>query len=334
MFHIAGALHRTSLAWAVAGAVLTVSSAASGAGAGEADRYPNKSIRAVVPSTPGGALDVLVRMLGAQMAQNWGQQVVSDLRAGAGGIIGSELVAKAAPDGYTMLAVANGYALNTLLYDKLPYDTFRDFERVTIVAYAPNVLVVHPSLAVQSVKELIAMARAKPGGLNYASSGVGTSSHQSAELFNRLAGISLAHVPYKGAGASTNAVVAGETPIIFSGPSNVLPMAESKRLRLIAVTSPKRMAIIPDVPTVAETVPGYEVQNFFGIVVPAKTPRPIVDRLRGEIVRIINLPEVKDRLLALGFVPGGDTPEEFTAYVKSEINKWGRIFRELGIKAE
>ena len=302
--------------------------------AADADKYPVKPIRAIVPSTPGGALDVLVRLIGARMSQQWGQQVIADLRPGAGGIIGSEIVAKAPPDGYTMLAVANGYALNPLLYRKLPYETFKDFERVTIMAYAPNVLVVHPSLPVRSVRELIALAKKQPGALNYASSGVGTSSYQSAELFLRLAGIKLAHVPYKGAGASMNAVVAGEVPVIFSGASNVLPLVESKRLRALAVTSPKRMPMIPDVPAVAETVSGYEVQNFFGIIVPAKTPRPIVDKLRGEIVRVIGLPDVRDRLLALGFVPGGNTPEEFTAYVQSEMTKWEKVFKELGIKPE
>jgi tripartite-type tricarboxylate transporter receptor subunit TctC len=301
---------------------------------GEADRYPSKPIRAVVPSTPGGALDVLVRLIGPKMSQQWGQQVIADIRPGAGGVVGSEYVSKAAPDGYTILAVASGHALDTLLYSKLPYDTFRDFERVTIVAYAPNVLVVHPSLPVHSVRELIALANARAGSLNYASSGVGTSSYLSGELFLRLAGIKLAHVAYKGAGASTIAVVSGEVPIIFSGPSNVLTFMENKRLRALAVTSPKRLDLIPNVPALAESVPGYQVQNFFGIVVPGKTPRPIVDRLRGEIVRTLNLPDVRERLVALGFVLGGNTPEEFTAYVQAEISKWGKVFKELGIKPE
>ncbi|MBI4192993.1 MAG: tripartite tricarboxylate transporter substrate binding protein [Betaproteobacteria bacterium] len=300
----------------------------------DAEKYPSKPIRAIVPSSAGGVNDVLARLLGAKMSERWGQQVVADLRPGAGGIIGSEVVAKAAPDGYTILVVAGGYAFNTLLYSKLPYDTFKDFERVTIVAFAPNVLVVHPSLPVHSVRELIALAKARPGTLNYASSGVGTSSYLSAELFLRLADVKILHVPYKGAGASTNAVISGEAPIIFSGPSNVLPFLEAKRLRALGVTAPKRMSIIPAVPAISETLPGYEVQGFYGVLVPAKTPRPIIDKLRGEIVRILNLPDVRDRLLALGFLPVGNSPEEFTAYVQSEIVKWGKTFKELGIKPE
>jgi tripartite-type tricarboxylate transporter receptor subunit TctC len=300
----------------------------------DVDKYPSKPIHAVVPSSAGGVNDVLARLFGAKMTEHWKQQVVVDIRPGAGGIIGFENVAKSAPDGYTILIVAGGYAFNTLLYSKLPYDTFKDFERVTIVVFAPNVLVVHPSVPVYSIRELIALAKARPEALNYASSGVGTGSYLSAELFMRLADIKMTHVPYKGAGESTTGVVSGEAPIIFSAFSNVEPFIASKRLRALGVTSSKRMSVLPAVPAICEELPGYEMQNFYGVLVPAKTPRPIINKLHGEILRIMNLPDVRERLIALGFVPVGNSPEEFTVYVQSEIVKWGKTFKELGIKPE
>ena len=323
-----------SLSIAAGCALLACSALAQDQSAGDIARYPSKPIRAVVPSTAGGVNDVLARLLGTRLAERWKQQVVVELRPGAGGIIGSEFVAKAAPDGYTLLVVAGGYAFNTLLYSKLPYDTFKDFERVTIVAFAPNVLVVHPSLPVKSVRELIALAKARPGALNYASSGVGTASYLAAELFLRLAGAKMTHLPYKGAGASTIAVVSGEAPIIISALSNVDSFIKSGRLRALGVTAPQRMRVIPDVPAIAETLPGYDVQGFYGVLAPAKTPKAIIDKLHAEIVFILKQPSVSDRLLELGFVPVGNTPEEFTVYVQSEITTWGKVFRELGIKPE
>jgi len=278
----------------------------------------------IVPSDPGGALDVLVRILGAKLTERWGYNVVSDLRAGAGGIIGSEIVAKAAPDGHTLLIAAGGYALNTVLYAKLPYDTFKDFERISLVAFGPSVLLAHPTLQAGSVRDLLALAKTKPGGLTYGSAGLGTYSYLSAELLWVMAGVSVLHIPYKGAGALANGVLVGEVSLSFSNPSASIPLVKDKRLRALGVTSKERMSLIPDVPAVAETVPGYEVQNFFGILAPARTPRPILQKLHAEVVRALSLPDVRERLTGLGYVPAGTTPEEYTAYVQAEIAKWSK----------
>lgn len=297
-------------------------------------QYPSKPIRWVVPSSAGGGNDALARLFGAKMTQNWGQQVVVDIRPGASGIIGSDLVARSAPDGYTLLIVASGYALNTYVKSKLPYDTLNDFERVTIITYSPNVLVVHPSVPLHSVKELISFAKAKPDALNYASSGTGTLSFLSAVSFMARSGTKLVEVPYKGAGDSGRAVLSGEVHLNFNAPSVTVPLIKAGRLRGLAVTSPERMRIIPDVPTVSETLPGYELQNFFGLLVPAKTPRLIVDKLRGEIVRILALPEVRENVEQQGFVPAGSTPEEFTAYIQAKIVEWSKLLKESGIKPD
>ena len=297
-------------------------------------KYPSKPNRWVVPSSAGGGNDALARLFGAKMTQNWGQQVIVDIRPGASGIIGSEIVAKAAPDGYTLLIVASGYALNAYVKTKLPYDTLNDFERVTIITYSPNVLVVHPSVPLRSVKELIAFAKAKPNALNYASSGTGTISFLSAVSFMTRSGTSLVEVPYKGAGDAGRAVLSGEVHVNFNAPSVTVPLIKAGRLRGLGVTSPQRMRIIPDVPAIAETLPGYELQNFFGLVVPAKTPRAIIDKLRAEIVRILALPDVRENVEQQGFVPAGNTPDEFTAYVRDTIVEWSKLLKESGIKPE
>ncbi len=300
----------------------------------ESESFPIKPIRVIVPSTVGGGLDLLVRMLGAKFTQEWGQPVVVDLRSGASGIIGSEVVAKAAPDGYTLLAAAAAYALNPLLFAKLPYDTLKDFERITIMGFGPNVLVVNASFPVYSVKELIQLAKKMQGTVNFASSGTGSSSYQSAVLFMRMANIKMAHVAYKGAGASAGAVITGEVPLIFSAASNVMPMIQAKRLRPIAVTSPKRMSLFPNVATVAETLPGFEVQNFFGLLAPAKTPKSVTEKIQVSFKSFLMQNEIKDRLRDLGFVPGGETSEEFTKYVKSEMTKWAVVFKDLNMKPD
>lgn len=301
----------------------------------EAANYPTKPIRFVVPSSAGGGNDVLARIFGAKMAESWGKQVVVDNRSGAGGLIGSEIVAKAPPDGYTMLIVAGGYTLNPSLYAKLPYDTLKDFERVSLVTCAPNVLVVHSSVPVNSVRELIALARAKPNYLNYASSGVGTTSYLSAQIFKRMTGVEMVHVPYKGAGDSTAAAVAGQVHLIFSAPNALIPHAKAGRVRALGVTSARRLPVIPEVPTIAETgLPAYEVNNCYGILVPAKTPKPIIDKLNAEIVRILRLPEIRARLETLGFEIVGGTPEDFTAFAQADIAKWAKALKEAGIKPE
>ena len=301
----------------------------------QSSEFPVRPVRIVVPSTPGGALDILSRTLAQKLPQRWGQPLVIDNRAGAGGIIGTEIVAKADPDGHTLLVVALGYAANPFLYDKLPYRTPQDFSAITVLATAPNVLVVHPSVAANSVRELVALAKSKPGALVYATSGVGTSGHLAMELFKRMAGAEMVHVPYKGAGASTAAVVAGQVQVLSTALGAALPHVKSGRLRALAVTGLSRSAVAPELPTAAESgLPGYVVDGWFAALAPAKTPVRIVERLQSDIAAVYKLPDVAERLNAMGFDAGGTTPRETTAFIASEIAKWGKLIRETGIKGE
>jgi tripartite-type tricarboxylate transporter receptor subunit TctC len=301
--------------------------------AAHAQTFPNKPIRFVVPSSAGGGNDYLARLFGAKITENWGQQVLVDLRPGAAGILGSEIVAKAPPDGHTILIVATGYGLNPSLYAKLPYDTIEDFSRINLLAFSPNVLVVHPSVPVKSVKELIAFAKSRPGQLNYASSGAGTGGHLSIELMKYMSKIDMAHIPYKGAGDSTMAVVSGQVHMLMTAPGAAIPFIKANRLRPLAVGSAKRVKALPEVPTMAEAaLPGYEVDGFYGILAPGKTPRPIVDRLYAEFDRILKLPDVIKQLEAQGFDPVSYTPDQFTEHVKKEMQKWPPVFKAAGIK--
>jgi tripartite-type tricarboxylate transporter receptor subunit TctC len=300
-----------------------------------AQGYPVKPIRWVVPSSAGGANDVLARIIGPKLTQAWGQQVIVDVRPGAGGIIGSDLVAKAPADGHTILIVAPGYALNPFFYKSLPYDTLRDFERVTVLANAPNVLVVHPSMPARNVKELIALARSRPGQMNYASSGRGTGGSLCAELFQNLAGIKLVAVPYKGAGDSTRAVVSGEVGLLFSATGAVLPMAQAGKLRMIGVSGVKRSALLPDVPTIAEQgLPGYDYLGWYGVLAPARTPRGVIGKLHSEMAKAVRSTEVVERFAQFGFEASGITPEEFTAHVRSEMARWGKLLKAIGVQPE
>ncbi|MDH4151117.1 MAG: tripartite tricarboxylate transporter substrate binding protein [Betaproteobacteria bacterium] len=298
-----------------------------------AQTYPSKPIRWIVPSSAGGGNDFVARLFGARLTESWGQQVLVDLRPGAAGILGSELLVNSAPDGYTIMIVATGYGLNPSLYAKLPYDTINDFARINLLAFSPNVLVVHPSLPVKSVKELIAFAKKLPGELNYGSSGAGTGGHLSIELMKYMAGLKMTHVPYKGAGASTAAVVSGEIPMLMTAPGAAIPFVKAGRLRALAVGSAKRVKAMPDVPTMAEAaLPGYEVDGFYGVLAPAKTPRAIVDKLYAELDRIIKLPDVNKQMEDRGFDPVSYTPEQFTEHVKKEMKKWPPVFKAAGIK--
>ena len=296
--------------------------------------FPSRPIRFIAPTSPGGANDVLARLIAARMTPHWGQQVVVDVRPGAGGIVGSELAARAVPDGHTLLMVANGYALNPLLYAKVPYDTMKDFERVSLFVVAPLVLVAHPSLPAQSVQELIALAKSKPGQINYASSGAGSGGWLAAQMFRRMTRIEMAHVPYKGAGQATTAVVSGEVQILFTSPIPAAPHIKSGRIRALGVSSPKRASGFETVPAIAEVLPGYDVQNFFGVLTTGRTPPPIVDKLYREISRIGALPEVKAQLATLGFEVAGLGPAQFTAFIKSEYVRWGKLLDDAGIKPE
>lgn len=301
------------------------------AGAAE---FPSRPIRIVVPSTPAGGLDVLVRILAPKLTEKWGQPIIIDNRPGAGGVIGSEIVAKSTPDGHTLLVVAAGYAANPFLYKKLPYETPKDFAPVTIIGDAPNVLVVHPSLPANSVKDLIALAKQKPGELTYASSGVGTSGHLSMELFEHSAGVKMIHVPYKGAGAATAAVVAGQMQMLFSATAAVQPQVKSGRLKALAVTSAKRWPSLPDVPSVAEAaLPGYEVDGWYAMLAPGKTPKAVVNRIYADLADILKTPDVTARVEAAGFRINGLTPEAFAKVIDRDLKKWSVVIREAGISA-
>jgi len=297
--------------------------------------FPTRPVRIIVPSTPAGGLDVLARLLAPKLTEKWGQQIVIENRAGAGGIIGTEIAAKATPDGHTLLLVAAGYSANPFLYKKLPYDTPKDFAPVTILGFAPNVLVVHPSVGASTLKELIALAKQKPGQLTYASSGVGTSGHLAMALLERSAGVKMVHVPYKGAGAATAAVVAGETQMLFSATAAVMPQVKSGRIKALAVTSARRWPSIPDVPTVAEAaLPGYAVDGWYAMLAPARTPKPIVNRIYSDVAEILRMPDVAARIEAAGFEVSGITPAEFAQYIDRELRKWSAVIREAGIRAE
>jgi tripartite-type tricarboxylate transporter receptor subunit TctC len=317
---------------AVACAVIAL--AAFTSGVAFAAEFPTRPVRVVVPSTPAGALDTLSRMLAQKLPERWGQQLVVDNRAGAGGVIGSEIVARAEPNGHTLLVVALGYAANPFLY-KLPYRTPQDFAPITVLATAPNVLVVHPSVTASTVKELVALAKSKPGGLIYASSGVGTSGHLAMELLKAMAGVEMVHVPYKGAGASNAAVVAGQVQMLNTSLGAASPFLKSGKLKGIAVTSLKRAAAAPDLPTVAESgLPGYVVDGWFAALAPALTPRPILEKLQYDFAAVFAMPDVAARLSAMGFEAGRMKPQETAAFINAEIEKWGKVIRDGNIKAD
>ena len=297
--------------------------------------WPVRAVRIVVPSAPGGGADITARIIAPKLSEQLGQQVVVENRSGAGTMIGSEVVARAAPDGYTLLMGISTLAINPSMYRKVPYNALKDFAPISQVVSLPNVLVTHPSLPAKTVKELVAFARARPGQLNYASAGIGTNPHLSMELFLTLTGLKMLHVPYKGAGPGIVDVVAGHvsvmTPSIISG----LPHVKGGRLRALGVTSAKRAGGAPDIPTIAEAgVRGYEAVQWFGVLAPAGTSRELVARLHGEIVRLLQAADVRNRLFADGADPVGSSPEEFAAFLRAETAKWAKVVRDAGIQPE
>ena len=313
---------------------LAVLLAASWPSIAAAQGFPQKSIRFVVPFPPGGATDALARILGEKMAETWGQAVIIDNRAGAGGNIAAELVAKSPPDGYTIIIVGLSHAANPSLYQKLAYHPVRDFAPVTQAVAMQMFLVVHPSLPVKSVKELVALAKAKPGAINYASGGSGSTPHMAMELFKSHTKIDLVHVPYKGT-QSVIGIMRGEAALLFENLISVGAHVHAGRLRAIAVGAAKRSGAMPEVPTVAEAgVPGYEMAAWFGVLAPAGTPRPVIAALHKEMASTLKLPEVRDRFGKLGAEPVGNTPEQFDALIKSEIAKWAKVVKEAGIKVD
>jgi len=297
--------------------------------------YPSKPMRLVVPSAPGGGTDITARVMAPRLSEFLGQQVVVENRAGAGTMIGGEVVARAAPDGYTLLMGISTLAINPAMYKKVPYDALKDFAPITQTVSLPNILVVHPSLPAKTVKELVAFAKARPGQIQFASAGVGTNPHLAAELFLSMTGTRMLHVPYKGSGAGVIDVIAGHVPVMTPSILTGLPHAKAGRLRALGVTSSKRAGGAPEIPTIAEAgVPGYEAVQWFGILAPAGTPRPVIDRVHRESVRALQSADVKDRLQADGADPVASTPEEFAAFLRSETAKWAKVVKAVGIQPE
>ncbi len=300
-----------------------------------AETYPTKSIRLVVPFAPGGGGDVLARLVGQKLTESWHYPVVVDNRGGAGGIVGSDLVAKAAPDGYTLvMGTVSTHAVAASFYKRLPYDPAKDFAPITVVADIANYLVAHPTVPVNSVKELIAYAKARPGQLNYASSGNGSGGHLAMELFKVMTGIQAVHIPFKGAGPGTTALLAGEVNMQFASVLPLMPHIKSGRLKALAISGAKRSTTLADVPTVSEFVPGYEATTWFALLAPAATPAQIVTKLYSEVVKIINVPGFRENLVNQGATPVGNTPQEFSAYIKSEIIKWAKVVKAIGAQVD
>jgi tripartite-type tricarboxylate transporter receptor subunit TctC len=297
--------------------------------------YPTRPVRIIVPFAPAGPTDVFARLLVQKLSQNPGQQFYIENQVGAGGNIGMGNAARAAPDGYTIVFVSTSYIVNPSLYAKIPYDPFKDFAPVTLAAISPNVLTVHPSIPARTVKELIAEIKANPGKYSFASAGLGTTPHLSGELFKLSQGLDLVHVPFNGSAPAIQSTLAGHTPIAFTVVTPVVPQVKEGKLRALAVTTPKRSPALPDVPTLAEAgLPDQEADTMQGILVPAGTPKAIIDLLHSEIVKVMALPDVKERMAVLGFEPVANMPEEFAARIKAEIPKWGKVIRDANIKAE
>lgn len=301
----------------------------------QAEKYPARPVRIVVPSTPGGGLDVMARILAPRLTEKWGAQVVIDNRAGAGGIIGTDVVAKATPDAYTMLLVTTGLSTNPFLINKLPYNTPQDFEPITIVGSTPVVLVAHSSLNVRTVKELLALAKQQPEKLTFGSSGQGSSGHLSMMLMQRVAGIKFIHVPYKGAGAAIAAIVSGEVNLLFTAPGVALAQVKANRLRALAVTSAKRVGILPDVPSVVEVgLAGCVVDGWYGLLAPAGTPKVLIDRIYADVLSVIKQPDVAARLQGAGFEVEGRPPAQFKRYLQEEMTRWGTVIKDAGLRTD
>ncbi|HEY7742471.1 MAG TPA: tripartite tricarboxylate transporter substrate binding protein [Burkholderiales bacterium] len=296
--------------------------------------YPAKPVRFIIGFPPGGTNDIVGRLVAPKLSEFLGQQVVVENRGGANTAIASEMFVRMPPDGYTIMMNAPGHATNPSLL-KLNFDSVNDFAFITLLAESQNLLVVHPSLPVRSVKELIALSKKRPGDINYGSSGIGTTVHLSAELFQFMTGIKWVHIPYKGGGPGLVALLSGEVSLYFGNVPTVIRQARDGKLRAIATTGAKRTSAAPDIPTVAEAgVPGYEVSTFYGMSAPAKTPRTIIDRLHRDTVRALNAPDVRERLQGLGADPVGNTPEQYTLFMKNEIAKWAKVIKAAGIKGE
>jgi tripartite-type tricarboxylate transporter receptor subunit TctC len=329
--HRKPALYRRILS-ACAGLALSGLSTSAAAQPADALKYPVKPIRVVVPLAPGGPADLVARTIGNKLTESWGQPVLVDSRAGVNGVLGAEIVAKSAPDGYTLLMGTTGtHGINASLYAKLPYDTVNDFAPIARGGISSYVLVAHPSVPVRDVRELVNLAKAKPGDITCASGGA--VSQLAAELFKRSAGIDLTIVPYKGNALAVTATLSGEVSLIFGGIAQSAPLVKAGRIKALAVSGVRRTPVLPSVPTVAESgVPGFEAGSWYGLLAPAATPRPIIERLNREVVRILQMADVRERFASEAFDVPLDTPEQFAAYIKADVLKWAKVVKESGIK--
>ena len=318
-------------------AVLLVSGIAGSAFQAEASAaevYPQRAIRLIIPYPPGGAGDIVGRMLSAKLGEALGQQIVVDNRPGGGQLIATQLTAKAAPDGYTLFLASATHGINPGLLKKLPYDSITDFAPITLVADSPLVFVAHPALGVSNIRELVAQAKSRPGRINYASSGPGTGGHLSVELLKWMTGIDLVHIPYKGAGPALTDLIGGQVQMMCTSPLPALPHVKSGRLVALAMTSRSRSRAAPEIPTVAESVPGYESTLWYALLAPAATPQAIIRKIHAETTKVLKLPEITEQLLAQGADPIGNSPQELKKFLQTEIDRWTKLIRQANIRAE
>jgi len=305
------------------------------AGAAAAQTYPTKSVRLVVPFLAGGSTDIVGRTVAQKLSEMWGQQAFVDNRPGGGTTIGTEMVAKAAPDGYTLLVTPAPFTINPSLLTKLPYDALTDFAPITLINTTPLVMVVNPGVPAKNVKELIALAKAKPGKLNFGSSGTGGSNHLAGELFDAMAGVKMVHIPYKGNAGALTDIVGGHLDVVYNGITSAVALIRGNKLRALAVTSLQRSAALPDVPTLDESgLKGFEAVAWNGLTAPAKTPREIIMKINADVIKIVNSPELKERLKADGSDPVGNSPEQYAAFLRNEIAKWAKVIKFANVKPE
>ena len=318
---------------ALCAALIMLAAGIPSTGSGQA--YPAKPVRVVVPSSPGGGTDIVARIVAPELSKRLGQQIVIDNRPGAGTMIGIEIVAKAPADGYALLMTPSTLAINSALYKKVPYDPVRDFAPITELISSPSIIVVHPSVPAKTIKELIALARSRPGQMNYASAGSGTYPHMTMELFQSMAKIKMVHIPYKGTGPAMIDMLAGNTAVMAGTVLSVMPQVRAGRLRALGISSEKRSPVAPEIPTVSDAgLPGVDAVQWYGFLAPAKTPRDIITRLHAETARILQQPETKERFASDGADPVGNTPEEFARFIQTELVKWAKVARGAGIQPE
>jgi tripartite-type tricarboxylate transporter receptor subunit TctC len=326
---------RAALAGAVILALLPVPVPAQGIARAALADYPKRPVRMIVPLAPGGGSDIVGRIVAQALTGLWGETVVVDNRPGAGSTVGTAIAAKSASDGYTMLVSSSSIAISPALYKNLPFDIRRDFVAVTLIASQPSVLAVHPSVTAASVSELIALAKSRPGKLTYASAGPGSATHLGTELLKYSAGIELLHVPYKSAGLATTALLAGEAQVLLTNMASVVPHLKSGRIKALGVSSAKRSPLAPELPTIAEAgVPGFEYATWYGMLVPAGTPRPIIERIQGDTTKSIQAPQVRERFSGQGLEVYGNSPAEFQAYLGAELVKWDKLVRAAAVRLD